>query len=686
MSEATYTAWDDNSYPWPPPDGWYQAGDGKWWPEGYGPQAGAEGTGQVEESGSATETTAVATTAASDGPTSASSSTVGASAAGYSSAAAAEGSSVRTSSSEIFERMQREAAEGGGRPWASSEAVTEAPSLTGDSAGSVLGAASGAVSETASETVSDGMSETMSDSMSETASSAGFGTATDNVASTMSENAEGFIERRSSGLVAGAGAAAAAVGASAFTSSGDTEGAAAESVAPDVQVQDVEAQDVASAEHSAGFNGEYTASDSAAGFADADYSAPDAVAASDVATPDYSAPEYTTPEYSAPDYTAPEYSTPGTGSDAVGVVDHAASGYVDDGHAAAPTTGPVGDVDQPIPGQQLPSNYDDGFSSSYTQGSYTEPGYEVDQGSGLADPSPLDAGVSPVDVDAGQPVADAVPGDAPWDDPAVDTAVNPVVQADGPHDVAANVPGALREGHIGSPDAAHDPFAPAQPSGPAFDDGRFASYDNRGQMDRQQSPGPLLAPPVRDEPKRRRGRGLLMSLVVLAALALAGLAGYFFYQQQQGDDGGAEVAASDTGDAAAGSLTNPHDSSRAVQIEYTAEDVAQVWTIQATSSAQTDLGSSTEIQADLTLANGNTDGQAALADLIVSVVDANGEVLASGANDCTNTQAMSWGQSVAGGASVSGPVCWVVPTESVDGALLGIESTKAQGRIHIRLP
>lgn len=42
VTEASYTAWDDNLYEWPPPDGWYQASDGKWWPDGYGP------TSQVE--------------------------------------------------------------------------------------------------------------------------------------------------------------------------------------------------------------------------------------------------------------------------------------------------------------------------------------------------------------------------------------------------------------------------------------------------------------------------------------------------------------------------------------------------------------------------------------------------------------------------------------------------------------
>ncbi|MEL7155390.1 MAG: hypothetical protein AAFN30_02200 [Actinomycetota bacterium] len=39
MTEASYTAWDGNLYEWPPPDGWYEAADGKWWPDGYGPSS-----------------------------------------------------------------------------------------------------------------------------------------------------------------------------------------------------------------------------------------------------------------------------------------------------------------------------------------------------------------------------------------------------------------------------------------------------------------------------------------------------------------------------------------------------------------------------------------------------------------------------------------------------------------------
>jgi len=53
VSEASYTAWDDNLYAWPPPEGWYRATDGRWWPAGYGP------AGQATASSPATGEAAV---------------------------------------------------------------------------------------------------------------------------------------------------------------------------------------------------------------------------------------------------------------------------------------------------------------------------------------------------------------------------------------------------------------------------------------------------------------------------------------------------------------------------------------------------------------------------------------------------------------------------------------------------
>ncbi len=37
----SYTAWDGNTYPWPPPDGWVIGADGRYWPAGRQPGAAA---------------------------------------------------------------------------------------------------------------------------------------------------------------------------------------------------------------------------------------------------------------------------------------------------------------------------------------------------------------------------------------------------------------------------------------------------------------------------------------------------------------------------------------------------------------------------------------------------------------------------------------------------------------------
>jgi hypothetical protein len=34
---GSYQAWNGRPYPWPPPEDWYQADDGRWWPAGHGP-------------------------------------------------------------------------------------------------------------------------------------------------------------------------------------------------------------------------------------------------------------------------------------------------------------------------------------------------------------------------------------------------------------------------------------------------------------------------------------------------------------------------------------------------------------------------------------------------------------------------------------------------------------------------
>ncbi len=68
MTETSYTAWDDKLYQWPPPDGWYEAGDGKWWPEGYGPgPVGAEAAAETADPAQGSTDGASYDAAASDG-------------------------------------------------------------------------------------------------------------------------------------------------------------------------------------------------------------------------------------------------------------------------------------------------------------------------------------------------------------------------------------------------------------------------------------------------------------------------------------------------------------------------------------------------------------------------------------------------------------------------------------------
>lgn len=39
---GTYTAWNGEERPWPPPENWYRAADGRWWHPAYGPDDGPD--------------------------------------------------------------------------------------------------------------------------------------------------------------------------------------------------------------------------------------------------------------------------------------------------------------------------------------------------------------------------------------------------------------------------------------------------------------------------------------------------------------------------------------------------------------------------------------------------------------------------------------------------------------------
>ncbi|MGF1600062.1 MAG: hypothetical protein ACFCVK_24665 [Acidimicrobiales bacterium] len=62
----TYVGWDGKSYPWPPPDGWYHASDGRWWAPGTGPNPPTDGPGGYATSSETSDTSQMATQAAHD--------------------------------------------------------------------------------------------------------------------------------------------------------------------------------------------------------------------------------------------------------------------------------------------------------------------------------------------------------------------------------------------------------------------------------------------------------------------------------------------------------------------------------------------------------------------------------------------------------------------------------------------
>ncbi|MEL7156739.1 MAG: hypothetical protein AAFN30_09090 [Actinomycetota bacterium] len=48
----TYIGWDGKQYPWPPPEGWHEAIDGRWWAPGTGPNPPPQGAGTQAAPGS----------------------------------------------------------------------------------------------------------------------------------------------------------------------------------------------------------------------------------------------------------------------------------------------------------------------------------------------------------------------------------------------------------------------------------------------------------------------------------------------------------------------------------------------------------------------------------------------------------------------------------------------------------
>ena len=183
-------------------------------------------------------------------------------------------------------------------------------------------------------------------------------------------------------------------------------------------------------------------------------------------------------------------------------------------------------------------------------------------------------------------------------------------------------------------------------------------------------------------------RLLLFIGLGVVALVLIGVALYFAFG---GDDGDGDAAAVQTGP---GSIAEPHARTTGVEVFYPDGDVNQRWVVEVlepvrdvtAESAQTPEGGDVFAATRIRVRNQDGADGASLGDLAFNAVTAEGEVIERSANACSVPgDDLDFGASLALGAQAEGSVCWEVPAGALGGLLLGIESDKVAGRVHIAL-
>ncbi len=699
MTEASYTAWDDKQYVWPPPEGWYQASDNKWWPEGYGPPpsdvataAGAGAAAQDNGSGTVADQ-----------------------------ASQADGADRAQAAAGAIDDVSQGAGSLGGEAWGQTD--DSAAGAAGDvsqGAGSLGGDAWGQTDDSATGDVSQGAGSLGGDAWGQTDDSAtgaagevsqGAGPASGetwqpdgagqdtparsdepghdhgDVWSEVATNAEATDHADAASIAGAAETTASAAAADAspeemapsdsparsiLESEADgavhrgTEGAPGSGAFTDAPM---EMNDLSSFSERAGFE---PAADRRGGFGD--FATSDGLPAIDDVLP---AEEGGADAQRRPDFDDSPFTEAETPTLADLSIPEA------DGRTA---TG--------APGVDGLAGPDDG-----------SPALEND-----LDPAQV-AGAAAAAADFGEDVTQVVPTDlsAPTDF-APPPSVDDVFAA--PSGDAGPSPFDSPSSFSGQAPPAADPFAYPPDGPPGAGSGPFASPETA-------PPGGFAAPTVGfgGQPagaesqlyggasgpeigldsrellgSKPKGGSRTIVLVAIGVLALVAICAALFLALR-GDDTSSVANEASTGGP--GSVDQPHSRTTGVVVFYPDGDTDQRWVIEVLEPVRDATAELTSVQpaAGQVFAatrvrvrnESGTDG-ASVGDLEFNTVTAAGQVIERNASPCPPlADELDDTASVALGTGVEGGLCWEIPAGELDGLLLGIESAKVAGRVHIAL-
>ncbi|MGI9594647.1 MAG: hypothetical protein ACR2QK_00725, partial [Acidimicrobiales bacterium] len=158
------------------------------------------------------------------------------------------------------------------------------------------------------------------------------------------------------------------------------------------------------------------------------------------------------------------------------------------------------------------------------------------------------------------------------------------------------------------------------------------------------------------------------------------------------------------GDSAAaasgpGSVNQPHSRATGVVVFYPDDGTDQRWVVEVLEpvrDATSEIVSSDSVAGPETgdvfaatrirVRNESGVDGASLDDLDFNAVNAAGAVIVRAENQCSvSVDDIDYSASVGIGTQVEGNVCWSIPAADLAGLMLGIESDKVAGRVHISL-